>query len=114
MSQVNVLRHATVIGWTKGHDGKTAGTYDHSPIFNIMLYAADFPDGEVSEYSHIFIAENRLSGVDNEGFTITYLPSIIDHSSDGSTGIESKWDCITERANIRMQKTIRGYKLIVR
>ena len=52
------MRNATVIGRTKGDDGKAIGTYKNNPYLNTMTYNVEFPDGEVKEYCANVIAEN--------------------------------------------------------
>ena len=73
---------AKVSGRTVGPDGKTIGTFHDTPIFNSIVYDVDFPDGEVKEYAANVIAENMLLQVDNEGFTLTMLDSILDLKQD--------------------------------
>ena len=72
------LRTATVTGRSIGPDGMTTGTWDESPVINSIVYDVEFPDGEVKEYAANIIAENMLSQVDSEGFTLTLMDSILD------------------------------------
>ena len=41
------------------------------------MYDVGFPDREVKEYSANLIAENLLSQVDDEGFTLTVLTAYL-------------------------------------
>ena len=72
------LQMAKVRRRTFGPDGKTIGTFNDTPIFNLIVYDVEFSDGKVKEYAVNVIAENMLSQVDNEGFTLTLLDIILD------------------------------------
>ena len=84
MPQGELLRCAKVIGRTQGQYNKCTGTYDHKPVMNSMKYDVEFLDGEVREYAANIIAENMISKVNNEGYTIQHLSQIVDASSDDS------------------------------
>ena len=60
-----VVRRAT------GPDGKVTGTHEDNPILNTVLYDVEFPDGQVREYAANVIAENMLTQVDSDRFTLT-------------------------------------------
>ena len=114
MPQGEVLRSAKVIGRTQSPDGKCTGTYNHNPIMNTMTYDVEFPDGEIREYAANIIAENMLSQVDNEGYTLQHLSQIVDASSDDSAVSKSALYCTTKRGNRRMRHTTCGWKMLVR
>ena len=88
--------------------------YDDNPPLNSMLYDVEFPNGTVKEYSANVIAENMITQVDSDGFTITTMKVIIDHEKDETTAI-SKQDMYitTSRGQRRLKKTITGWKLLV-
>ena len=74
LGQGDKLRTVTVKARSLGEDGRTIGTYyDEHHILNSVVYDVEFPDGEIHEYSTNVIAENLLSQVDDEGFTVTVL-----------------------------------------
>jgi hypothetical protein len=63
-----------------GYDGQTAGTYDDNhPMNNTMVYEVKFPDGQVKEYAANIIAENMLTQVDSEGYSMTLLDAKVDY-----------------------------------
>ena len=70
-----------------GPDGTTAGTYDANPYLNSMIYEVQFPDGQVKEYAANVIAENMLTQVDSDGFSLTMLDAIIDYRKDEAVAV---------------------------
>ena len=98
-----------------GPDGHVVGNYDDNPIMNSIVYEVEFPDGEVKEYAANVIAENVLSQVDSEGFTLRLMEGIIDHHKDEATAV-SKADkyVVTSRGQRRLRKTTVGWKLLVK
>jgi hypothetical protein len=62
-----------------GPDGRVTGTYDENPMLNSIIYEIEFPDGQVKEYAANFIAENMLTQVDADGYSITMMDAIIDY-----------------------------------
>ena len=81
---------------------------------NTITYDVEFPDGEIREYAANIIAENMLSQVDNEGYTLQHLSQIVDASSDDSAVSKSALYCTTKRGNRRMRHTTCGWKMLVR
>ena len=65
MKKGKVVRHAA------GPDGKVMGTYDDNLILNTVLYEVKFLDGQVREYTANVMAENMITQVDADGFTLT-------------------------------------------
>ena len=55
-----------------------AGTYDDNPFLNTIIYEVEFPDGQVKDYAANVIAENMLTQVDSDGFTLSMMDGIID------------------------------------
>ena len=76
------LRNAKILRRSLDSTGRSVGTYHKNPILNTLVYDVEFPDGEVKEYSANIIAENLLSQVDDEGFTLTVFDSILEHTKD--------------------------------
>jgi hypothetical protein len=93
-----------------GSDGKTVGTYNDNPILNSIVYEVEFPDGQVKEYSANTIAENMLTQVDSDGFTLTLMEGIVDYRKDEETAV-SKQDMyvVTRRGQKRLRKTTTGW-----
>jgi hypothetical protein len=92
-------------------DGRVAGTYNSNPILNTITYDVEFDDGEVLEYAANIIAENLLSQVDDEGFTITRLQSIVDHRK-GDDALSNENAFTTNRLGVkRLRKSTVGWSL---
>ena len=114
LPQGQQLRMAKVSKRTVGPDGRTIGTYDENPLRSTMVYDVEFPDGEVKEYAANVIAENLLSQVDSEGFTLSVFDSIVAYSKDSEAVEKENMYAVTEDGRRRMRKTTSGWKLLVR
>ena len=68
-------------------DGRTTGTYHDNPFLNAITYDVEFPDGQVKEYGTNIIAENMLTQVDSDGYSLSLMDSIIDHRRNPSQAI---------------------------
>ena len=100
---------------TIGPDGKVEGTYDENPYLNSMVYEVEFPDGQVKEYAANLIAENVLTQVHAEGFSLMLMKAIIDYKKDESAAI-SKSDkyVVTRHGEKKLRKTTIGWSLLVK
>ena len=96
-------------------DGRTTGSYHNNPFLNTITYDVEFPDGQVKEYSANIIAENMLTQVDSDGYSLSLMDSIIDHQSDPSQAIpmEDKY-IMTKSGQKRLRKTTKGWKLLIK
>ena len=108
------MRTKQACGRTVGPDGKTSGTFHDTTIFNSIVYDVEFPDGEVKEYAVNVIAENMLLQVDNEGFILTLLDSILDFKQDEQAVSKDNQYATIKRGRRRLSKTTCGWKLITR
>ena len=79
-------------------DGRTTGTYHDNPFLNTITYDIEFPDGQVKEYSANIIAENMLTQVDSDGYSLSLMDSIIDHQTDPSQAIPIEDKYITTQS----------------
>jgi hypothetical protein len=70
-----------------GPDGTVVGTYNNNPMLNSIIYEVEFPGGQVKEYSANTIAENMLTKVDSDGFTLTMMEGIIDYQKEDTTAV---------------------------
>ena len=52
--------------------------YDDNPALKSIIYNVEFPDGTIKEYAANVIAENMLSQVDSEGYSLRLMDSILD------------------------------------
>ena len=109
------VQSAKVLQRSLGPDGITVGKYDDNPGLNSIIYDVEFPDGTVKEYSANVIAENMLTQVDSDGFTMTLMEGIVDHKVDAAAAV-SKSDgyVITRRGQKRLRITTCGWKLLVK
>jgi hypothetical protein len=98
-----------------GPDGTVAGTYDDNPYLNSMIYEVEFPDGQLKEYAANVIAENMLTQVDADGFSLTMMEAIIDYRKDEALAV-SKADkyLVTPQGQKRLRKTTIGWSLLVK
>ena len=97
-----------------GPNGTVEGVYDENPLLNSIVYEVEFPDGHVNEYSANVIAENMLSQVDSEGYSLTLMDGIVDFKKDSTAvSMDDKY-VITKRGRRRLRKTTTGWKFLVR
>ena len=115
LQQGDEVQSAKVLQRPIGPNGTIVGKYDDNPALNSMVYDVEFPDGAVKEYSANIIAENMLTQVDSDGFTMTMMEGIIDHKKDTDVAV-SKTDMyvVTRRGQKRLRKTTCGWRLLVR
>ena len=96
-------------------DGKVAGKYDDNPYLNSIMYEVELADGRVKEYGVNIIAENMLTQVDSDGFSLSLMEGIIDYKHDDSVAIPKIDKYITiARGQRRLRKTMAGWKLLVK
>ena len=98
-----------------GPDGKVAGKYDDNPYLNSIMYEVELTDGRIKEYRANIIAENMLTQVDLDGFSLALMEGIIDYKCDDSIAIPKADKYITTgRGQRRLRKTTAGWKLLVK
>ena len=98
-----------------GPDGKVAGKYDDNPYLNSIMYEVELADVWINEYGANIIAENMLTQVDSDGFSLSQMEGIIDYKRDDSVAIPKTDKYITtSRAQRRLRKTTAGWKLLVK
>ena len=108
MSTGNVARRAV------GPDGKVSGTYDANPFLNTIIYEVEFSDGQVKEYAANCIAENMLTQVDSDGYSLTMMKGIIDFKKDDAAAVDKQDGFVTTRRGVKKpRKTTQGWKLLV-
>ena len=96
-------------------DGRMTGTYHENPFLNTITYDVEFPDGQVKENSANIIAENMLTQVDSDGYSLSLMDSIIDHQRDPSQAIPMEDKHITTKSEQkRLRKTTKGWKLLIK
>ena len=103
-----------VIQRALGPDGEVAGSYDENPFLNTMIYEVEFPNGDIKEYAANIIAENMLTQVDLDGYSLTMMKGIIDFKRDDAVAVpKSDMYVVTSRGQKKMRKTTVGWKLLV-
>ena len=110
----NEVKKGKVVRRATGPDGKVTDTYNDNPILNTVLYDVEFPDGQVREYAANVIAENILTQVNSDGFTLTMMKGIVDYKMDPAVAIpkDEKY-LITKSGRRQLRKTTSGWKLLV-
>ena len=109
------MRTEIVIGRALGPDGRIAGTYNDNPIMNFIVYEVEVPDGHVKEYTANLIAENMMTQVDSEGYSISTMDGIIAYQKDEATAIsETNRFVVTAQGRRRYRKTTIIWKLLVK
>jgi hypothetical protein len=103
-----------VIQRALGPDGTVAGTYNENPFLNTMIYEVEFPNGDVKEYAANIIAENMLTQVNLDGYSLTMMKGIIDYKRDDAVAIpKSDMYVVTSLGQKKMRKATIGWKLLV-
>jgi hypothetical protein len=103
-----------VIQRALGPDETVAGTYDENPFLNTMIHKVEFPDGDVKEYAANIIAENMLTRVDSDDYSLTMMKGIINYKRDDAVAVpKSDMYVITSHGQKKMRKTTIGWKLLV-
>ena len=98
-----------------GPDGKVVGKYDDNPYLNSIMYEVELADGRIKEYGANIIAENILTQVDSDGFSLTLMEGIIDYKCDNLIATPKTEKYITTRSGQRrLWKTTAGWKLLVK
>ena len=109
------FQKAKVVGRAIGPDGVVVGQYDENPMLNSIVYEVEFDDGTIREYSANLIAENMLTQVDSDGYSLTLMEGIVDYRRS-ETGAVNKDDgyVITRRGKKQLRKTTKGWLLLIR
>jgi hypothetical protein len=98
-----------------GPDGTVAGTYDENPCLNTMIYEVEFPDGQLKEYAANVIAENMLTQVDSDGYSLTMMEAITDYRKDEAVAVPKIDSYLTTTSGQkRRRKTTVGWSLLVK
>ena len=109
------MERAKVTRRSLGPDGQVVGKYDNNPNLNSIVYECEFNDGTIREYAANLIAENMLTQVDEDGFSITLMEGIIDHRKNHDTAV-SREDAyvVTRRGQKRPRKTTAGWEFLIK
>ena len=98
-----------------GPDRTVTGTYDEIPCLSSMIYEVEFPNGQLKEYAENVIAENMLTQVDSDGYSLTMMDAITDYWKDDivTFPMTNKY-LTTSSGQKRMRKTTVGRLLLVK
>ena len=79
------------------------------------MYEVELADGRIKEYGANIIAENMLTQVDSDGFSLMLMEGIIDYKHDDLIATPKTEKYITTRSGQRrLWKTMAGWKLLVK
>ena len=104
------LQNANILRRSLDPTGRSVGCYHKNPILNTLVYDVEFLDGGVKEYSANVIAENLLSQVDDEGFSLIVFDGILEYIKDDSAIEKKDLYFKTRSGKNRMRKTTCGWK----
>ena len=95
-------------------EGQTVGVYDDDPRLNSVVYEVEFKDGQVKEYAANVIAENMMSQVDIDGYSVTRVKAVVDHRKDPEVAVAKEDGYVTTKSGIkRPRKTTKGWQLMM-
>ena len=95
-----------------GPDRNIIRKYDNNPYLNSVMYKVEFIDGQVKEYEANIIAENMLSQVDSDGYSLVLMEGIVDYRKDESVAVSMEDKYITTKTSQqRLMKTMAGWDL---
>ena len=78
------------------------------------MYEVEFIDGQVKEYGANIIAENMLSQVDSDGYSLMLMEDIVDYRKEESVAISMEDKYITTKnGQQRLMKTTARWDLLV-
>ena len=82
---------------------------------NSITYEVEFSDVQVKEYSANLIAENILTQVDLDGYSMTLMEGIIDYQKDDSIMVAKQEKYITIKSRQRrLRRTTSGWHLLIK
>ena len=115
MQNGNEMAMGKVVRRSVDDDGRTTGTYHDNPFLNTVTYDMEFSNGQVKEYGTNIIAENMITQVDLDCYSLSLMDSIIDHCKDPSQAIPIEDKYITTKSRQRrLHKTMKGWKLHIK
>ena len=109
------IQHGKVVGRSTDPEGNLVGRYHDNPMLNTFSYDVEFSDGSVAEYAANIIAENIVSQVDEEGYSMIMLDNIIDYKKDPAVALSvDDGYIVTKRGVKRRRKTTAGWKILIK
>jgi hypothetical protein len=75
-------------------------------MLDSIVYDVEFPDGTIREYAANLIAENMLTQVDSDGYSLTLIEGIVEYRRDEAGAVSKDDDyVITKRGQKQLSKT---------
>jgi hypothetical protein len=82
---------------------------------NAITCEVEFPDGQLKEHAANVVAENMLTQVDSDGFSLTMMEAMIDHRKDETVAAPVADKCLmTPSGQKRLRKTAVGWSPLVK
>ena len=106
------MQRAKVVGRHRDQDGRTIGCHNDNPILDTRVYDVEFNDGSIKQYSANVIAENILSQVDEDGFSLALLDEVIGHRTNGHA-IPKEEKYINTKRGRKLRKSTVGWEMNV-
>ena len=107
-------QHGKVVGRSSDPEGNFVGNYNDNPIFNTFSYDVEFSDGAIREYAANIIAENMVSQVNKEGYSLVMLDNIIDYKKDPAVALSNDDAYVVTRRGVkRRRKTTAGWNIFI-
>ena len=114
LQQDDNIQTARVVRRTEGPDGQNIGSYNKNLAVNSVIYDVEFPDSTIKEYVANMIAENMLSQVDSEGYSLQLMDTIVDFLTDETAVTKADGMIVKKHGIGRPCKTTKGWKLLVK
>ena len=102
-----------VIQRALGTYGKIVGSCNDNPMLNFMIYEVEFPDFLVKYYVANAISKNMLSQVDDDGYSVTLIDSIVYYKIYASAVDKYDKYVTTRREQSWLRKTTQGWKFLL-
>ena len=97
------MKTGKAIGRSVNHELAIDCSHDDKSMLDSLLHDVEFPDGQVKEYSANLIAENMLTRVDSDGFSVTLLEAITDYHKDNTFFDVNYKNVITSKGRIMLR-----------
>ena len=81
------VQRARMVGRSVGLEGIVVGEYDDDPMLDSLWYNEELPDATTRGYSANIIAENMLTKVDSDGYSLALLEAIVKFPEGGNSGL---------------------------
>ena len=104
---------ATVKKRLRDEDGNPIGVAHENPVVDTRLYQIEYADGHTVPVAANVIVENLFNQVNDDGYEIMTLESIIGHRTDGSEVKEKDAYVVSANGVKRRKETTMGHQLLL-